>query len=70
MSRILENSITFLQVFPEEVKSLGRPVVIQSGVFSEYVMRFAIHLDVEDEMTPYLVKKIAYVIKEFIANKS
>ena len=57
-------------MFPEEVKGLGRPVVIQSGVFSEYVMRFAIHLDVEDEMTPYLVKKIAYVIKEFIANKS
>ena len=51
------------------MKDLGGKFVVLSQVFTNTNVRLAIHLDIADEMAELIVKKVVYVIKEFLARK-
>ena len=53
----------------DEVKDLGGKFEVLSQVFTQTNVRLAIHLDIADEMAELIVKKVVYVINEFLARK-
>ena len=48
---------------------MGAQIEIRAGEFAEHVVRFAVHLNVTDEMADLIIQKLDYVVKELLAPK-
>ena len=66
-SATLCHYLFYFQAPESEENDLGGRFVVLSQVFTSTNVRLAIHLDITDEMAKLIVKKVVYVINEFLA---